>query len=135
MVVCYNRHMDAELAWLAGLLEGEGCFFAEKRPGKRMYPRISLEMTDEDVVARVAKMFGKPYHRKNSPSMGSHRKTKYYTRVTGKLAVEWMERLQPLMGVRRQEAIAQLLCWQGRPDFESGHDVGSNPTCAVPEGD
>ena len=33
-----------EIEWLAGLLEGEGCFSFDRRPV------IQVQMTDEDVV-------------------------------------------------------------------------------------
>ena len=41
-----------DIAWLAGLLEGEGCFRLDK--GK--YPIIRLGMGDEDVVVRAASL-------------------------------------------------------------------------------
>lgn len=43
------------IIWLAGLLEGEGCFYLRKqRAGNgRSVPTISLEMTDRDVVERA----------------------------------------------------------------------------------
>jgi hypothetical protein len=41
------------LAWLAGLLEGEGSF-SRGLPSNPTKPIISLHMVDEDVVARVA---------------------------------------------------------------------------------
>lgn len=48
---------EKELYWLAGLLEGEGSF----SPGPTSAPnsaRISLTITDADVVARVAALWG-----------------------------------------------------------------------------
>ncbi len=41
--------------WLAGLLEGEGSFLAGP-PSARNVPRVALEMTDRDVVARAARL-------------------------------------------------------------------------------
>jgi hypothetical protein len=43
----------AELAWLAGLLEGEGSFMPGPPSNPRM-PIICLAMNDEDVMARRA---------------------------------------------------------------------------------
>jgi hypothetical protein len=40
------------LAWLAGLLEGEGSFIAA-RFGNHSYPRISVTMGDRDVLERA----------------------------------------------------------------------------------
>ncbi len=43
----------AEIAWAAGLLEGEGCFHST---GGR--PRVSVNMTDEDVLVRLKGVLG-----------------------------------------------------------------------------
>ncbi len=42
-----------DLAWLGGLLEGEGCFMIPKGS-----PRIALAMSDKDVVQRAARLMG-----------------------------------------------------------------------------
>lgn len=96
------------LAWLAGLLEGEGSFFlpstTERRPHR--YPVIKLGMTDEDVVVRVATLFGRAI----TTTRGRHSdKFKYSTAVEGKAAGWWMERLYPHMGARRRQKIVELL--------------------------
>lgn len=45
----------AEIAWLGGLLEGEGCFISGSTSA---CPRIILQMSDKDVVDRVAAYLG-----------------------------------------------------------------------------
>jgi hypothetical protein len=45
----------SDLHWLAGLLEGEGSFL-KGPPSAPRHPILALQMTDEDVVARVAAM-------------------------------------------------------------------------------
>ena len=42
-----------EFFWLVGLLEGEGSFMPAP-PSEPTRPRISIQMTDEDVLSRVA---------------------------------------------------------------------------------
>ena len=58
-----------ELAWAAGLFEGEGCISIHKTPtryGTYTYPRLRVVMTDEDSIRRfhsavgVGRIFG-PY--------------------------------------------------------------------------
>lgn len=44
-----------DVLWLAGLLEGEGCF--NYRPEKNQV-RVSIEMNDRDVIERVAALWG-----------------------------------------------------------------------------
>ena len=59
---------DIEIAWLAGLLEGEGSFGIDDRSATRYedstapaVPRLELSMVDEDVIAKVARLLRKNY--------------------------------------------------------------------------
>lgn len=95
-----------DLIWLAGLLEGEGSFFMEPTRGKR-YPVIQVEMTDEDVIQRVARLFGtKMYSAKKIRAGGSMRS--YRARVRGQKALVLMHALCPLMGQRRAKKIMEI---------------------------
>lgn len=42
-----------EIAWLAGLMEGEGSFFLSQNQ-----PKMALLMSDEDIVSRAALLLG-----------------------------------------------------------------------------
>jgi hypothetical protein len=97
---------DLEFAWLAGLLEGEGCFF--NRSDRYFSPLIQLVMTDKDVVIRAAK------------AMESHKvvrcrqltkagKEIFRTNVYGATAERLMRRLLPYMGTRRSQKIMEIL--------------------------
>ena len=97
-----------DIAWLAGLLEGEGCFKVG-RPARyptKAYPRISVQMTDEDVVRRAADIMGArfngPYERPGKTVWMANLQTR--AEVAG-----WLMTLYPLMGARRQERIRELL--------------------------
>lgn len=48
---------ETELAWVAGLIEGEGTFFCTKRRERR-YPVIAVGMTDEDVIQKLYLLVG-----------------------------------------------------------------------------
>lgn len=56
---------EFDLAWLIGILEGEGSFYANKKPQP---PRVSVNMTDKDIIEKVAKLFGNKqiYEKKKS---------------------------------------------------------------------
>ena len=101
--------LDQDFYWLAGLFEGEGSFM----PGPPSAPnsiRIILTMTDADVVARVAALWGVAYHevrQERSRVMGW--KANYYVHLRGKRAAVLMEQLLPLMGERRQRQIQRAL--------------------------
>ncbi|MGH8518847.1 MAG: hypothetical protein ACREUE_15455, partial [Panacagrimonas sp.] len=48
------------VAWLAGLLEGEGSFTISRYSPEIAYPVVSLQMCDEGVVVRAAGLLGAP---------------------------------------------------------------------------
>ena len=88
--------------WLAGLLEGEGSFL-KGPPSAPRYPVLALQMTDEDVVVKVAVMFGRKagcWQARDERWLPT-----YLVRITGAKAVAWMIALRPMMGQRRQAQI------------------------------
>ena len=94
------------LAYLAGLLEGEGSFLRPP-PSSPQQSAVALAMTDEDVVSRAAMLLetsrqAPPYRR------AVHHKPVYTARVRGLRAVEVMQALYPMMGARRQRQIGQM---------------------------
>lgn len=114
---------DFELAWLVGLLEGEGTFsISTSRPkpngGYYRYPRVRVTMTDQDVVEHVAKLFGgTKVHFTHPPSaQAAGHAPQWATELQGKKAVILMERVLPYMGNRRQARIRELL----DPDYFRG---------------
>jgi hypothetical protein len=98
--------MNDELFWLAGLLEGEGSFLAGSPSAPNM-PQVAVQMTDEDVIEKVATMWEVSYHKTKRAK--SHHKQAFTTRVRGKKAVELMVRLRPHMSARRQSQIQRAL--------------------------
>lgn len=94
-----------DIAWLAGLLEGEGWFTIQGGS-----PTIGLNMTDEDIVARAARLVGatnmgiKP----NSPN-GNNIKTQYKWTIGGTKAVQWGLTIYSFMGQRRRARIRELM--------------------------
>lgn len=95
------------LDWLAGLLEGEGCFCLTQGSKK---PVIKLSMTDRDVVEKAARWMGgcsvRSYRR---PSWKPSRKTMHCTERHGPQAIALMKALLPRMGERRSAKIEELL--------------------------
>jgi len=94
---------DVTVAWVAGLLEGEGCFSWGKDG-----PRIQLTMTDRDVVERFWNHIGgagsmRPWKRP------APQKTQYRFHLCGRNAVALMRVILPHMGERRSAKIRLLL--------------------------
>jgi hypothetical protein len=97
-----------EIAWLAGLWEGEGCFLAMKRNTIAM----KIGMTDRDVIERAAAIVG-------GPSIGERKtpghKTLYWFVLCGHTAASWMMILYQFMGARRRAKIRECLAnWRPR---------------------
>ncbi len=91
-----------DLHWLAGLMEGEGSFMRGV-PSAPNTPKMVVNMTDEDVIVRIAKMWksGVWKLKRRTP----RHKQAYSTMATGSRAVAWMRLLRPLMGIRRRSQI------------------------------
>lgn len=110
--------MVKDIAWIAGLLEGEGSFaMTSKTAGYK----ISLGMTDPDVIGKAAEILGT-----NKISIEERPKynNKFYKiGIYGNLAIQWMMTIYPLMGMRRQSKIAEILnIWKNheRTNFVNG---------------
>lgn len=92
---------EQDLYWLAGLLEGEGSFMAGP-PSSPNQPRVAVQMTDRDVIARVANLFGVVYFQARQDSRNPAWKVYFGVCLKGRPAVDLMTLLRPLMGGRRQ---------------------------------
>ncbi len=105
----------AQIAWAAGIVEGEGCITlnggskAKNRPA--LSPMLSVGMTDEDVVTKFRDIF--------APKLNIYRTVQeghkpYFTvKLVGKRAVGLMLTLFSHLGSRRRARIKEVLAvWQ-----------------------
>jgi hypothetical protein len=141
---------EAELAWLAGLLEGEGSFWmlTSHVGGKRYrYPKIVVSMTDRDIIERVAHLFGRSVY-DVPPSRGHpNRLPAFRAQISGAAAAQWMRDLYPWLGRRRQGKIDEVLAEYGEIEPTSvrrsracreaalrryGHDLSSSSPAGTP---
>jgi hypothetical protein len=116
---------ECHVGWLAGLLEGEGCF-TTTRSGAYTYPVIYLQMCTEETVQRAARILGAPAVTRRDPIDERWRPT-FVTKVGGSVAAEWMRRLRLLMGSRRRAAIDGALAV-----YDPQYLVNPPRTCVVP---
>ncbi len=100
--------LESDIYWLAGLLEGEGSFIAPP-PSEPNKPRISIAMTDKDIIKRVANLFGLSYIYESKDKRSSKWKPYFQVVFKGKRAAVLMRSLQPLMGERRRQQIDEAL--------------------------
>ncbi|GGJ45308.1 LAGLIDADG family homing endonuclease [Deinococcus roseus] len=98
---------EIEIAWLAGLLEGEGSFM-EAPPSSPNSPRLVVSMTDLDVIEKVASLFGTRYI-KNDRRNPERWKTCYVVKLSGTPAMQMMKLVHPHMGERRRKKIEEIL--------------------------
>lgn len=117
---------DADLYWLAGLLEGEGTFLAGS-PSSPTVPLIRVQMTDADIVERVAALIGR--------RVQCHRPRKEWyksstsTTIKGAGAVHFMRLLCPVRGERRQGQVDLALA---RPHHDRVRWVRRDLRCSEP---
>lgn len=93
-----------ELWWLAGILEGEGCF----GPAKHTV-RIQLAMCDRDVVEKVARLLGVRVTTSVDKRPGNQ--IQYRAYIQGHRAAAWLMTLYTMMGARRKARIRESLLW------------------------
>jgi hypothetical protein len=99
-----------DLYWLAGIVEGEGTLRLATSNYDYKYPRITVKMTDEDIVARVAKLMDASFTKiARSPSVQDHYKDQWKADIAGKRAAGWMMTLYPILGERRQAKVREIL--------------------------
>lgn len=126
------RNTEAETAWLAGLLEGEGHIgvFEKRSTTGRMYPtlRLQLNMTDEDVVRRAHTVAGVGGVRGPlTPSQENRKPVWSWTVYRRDDVVQVLGLIRPWMGQRRGDRIDEALAAyerSGRPSWRHGTRQG-----------
>jgi hypothetical protein len=96
---------EAQWAWVAGVLEGDGCF----THGSKQTPQVALQMRDEDVVRRVHQLTGVGHV--NGPYVNTgHGSSPYYRwAVAVKPDVVFViDRVLPWLGDRRRARALEL---------------------------
>lgn len=131
------------LAWLAGLLEGEGSFNVRKSKRGNWQLSVTIKMTDQDVIERVKTVTGGTNRITVYQYKDGIRKDSYMFLVTGnREAAALMWAVYPWMCSRRQAKIRECIrIWRaspgrdgrvGRPDCIRGHPLNERrqcPTC------
>jgi hypothetical protein len=104
--------MDCQLAWLAGLFEGEG-YLGLSHEGR---PQIQLGMTDEDVVNRACKIAGVGYVKVRPRLTKGGKQMWYWTVGRCEEAAQIIELMLPFLGERRSKRAKEVLhSWHTNP--------------------
>jgi hypothetical protein len=112
---------EVDVAWLAGLLEGEGSFTLQQPLNAKGEPRtriaISLQMTDLDVLEKVASLVGDGKVLTAKRQAGHHKETWRWQISSRGITAELMARILPYMSKRRVGQIIKCLN-AAYPDIE-----------------
>ena len=113
-----------EIAWLAGLLEGEGCFgqaLSNARGQRYLSPLVALNMTDRDIVEKARRLMRSSRIIVRKPTRANH-KPIYRTYLNGANAIAVMMTVLPFMGERRAERIKACIAhWKTSHSFRDPH--------------
>ena len=99
-----------DIAWLGGLIEGEGCLSVSGRgrmSTKKGTASITFASTDKDVVEKVAGMLDGPVRPQKRGKLS--KKDIWRVEVTGIRAAQWLMTLYTFFGSRRREKAREVL--------------------------
>lgn len=121
----------SDIAWLAGLAEGEGCFLAfqshkSTHPWRKRFTFV-IASSDEDVILKVKRLFGSSCNMCVSRTMQKNgHKASYRVTISGSSAIAWMMTIYTLMGIRRKKDIRSCISqWKEyKPSFEKKYKDG-----------
>lgn len=94
---------ETDIAWAAGLFEGEGCISKGAQPH---HIKLILRMTDKDVVERFRDLMGGTIYERDLPPP---RKRIWSWYANGSEAATVLTRLMPHFGNRRRIRAMQML--------------------------
>lgn len=116
MTPFYDIHLsETDIAWIAGLLEGEGSFGLDARSSKRYrvstappMPYIRISMTDEDIIAKCSSLLHKSYF---SPKRLTSAGKQVYTLHIGDRQTLFylLPQIFPYLSKRRQKRVQECL--------------------------
>lgn len=104
MVNTWVNLQDTDLAYLAGLLDGEGSYgiFRDKTgPNTVVWrPKITISMTDEEVIDFVATTWGTTRHKVKRKQYNPNHNEQYVTIISGKKAIAFSEAIRPYVRLK-----------------------------------
>jgi hypothetical protein len=102
---------SVDIAWLTGLLEGEGMFLMSGRS-----VTIAVNMTDRDIIERAANLLHGYVYALPEPPPDKPWKPQWRGQVNGPRAAGWMMTIYSWLGLRRREQVRRALAgWRQMP--------------------
>ena len=122
---------EKDLYWLAGMLEGEGCFSPARSRTGSVSPRIQVTSVDFDVLERIQSLLGGSICGPLPIRKPTHTPT-YSWSLGGWLAADFMQEIHPLMAKRRRKqidkAMKDFLAYAKHYIPPSERPIGWNPS-------
>jgi hypothetical protein len=99
-----------QVAWAAGLFEGEGCWsYYQREFGAKVQPQVRLGTTDLDVVERFAAIVGCGAIGQVKPGTGGHKPVYEWRIYEAEKVREVIALFLPHMGERRRAKALEVL--------------------------
>jgi DNA modification methylase len=131
-----NIAREADRAWLAALIDGEGCItiLEAKSPhgsGSSYPPVLQVRMCDLECIEHAAKItgLGSPSPRQEPPSAPNQRGS-YQWRINGRNAADTIAEIYPFLLIKRKQAIVAWNHQAVRDSYETKRGV-TIPTAAL----
>ena len=108
----FRSTIQTHIPWLAGVLEGDGCFGIKTQHNKQSvsyFPYISVQLTDQKLLEFIAQLLETNIYTYKHPTQ-KHWKTVYRTNLYNKEKLAWLlPQLMPFLSQRRQLKIQELM--------------------------
>ena len=128
--LCYNKGMkQVELAYLAGIIDGEGCISFARRLKKYITPTLQVTNTNRDLIDWLhVCLGGNVYRRKDDRPT---RKESWLWSVAGQKALLIIRDIRPYLLVKRKQADIVLAL----PRYAPGRDKSGRLQTRMTEAD
>ena len=132
--ITYLNLNEIQIAWMAGILEGEGSFDIDNRSKVRYKEStappvgyLKVSMTDEDVIKKFANNAKKTYFSASKKTKGG--KTEYICNIGDRKTLMYLlPRLQVHLGKRRKEQ--NQLCIDALNEWKVWYESGGRTKAA-----
>ena len=124
-----NIRREADRAWLAALVDGEGCITiletsSSHGSGNSYPPVLQVRMCDVECIQKAASItgYGTASPRQEPPSQGGQRAS-YQWRLNGRKAADTVAEIYPFLLIKRKQAVIAWNHQQVRESYETKRGV------------
>lgn len=104
-----RRWTIRDLAYVAGLADGEGSFSAGRPSATQVSPRFSMSLTDLQLLEWCAATFGGTICKHSAAAKWGNKKQAWVWSIIGQPLCDFVEAIAPYLKLKRRQA---WLCWQ-----------------------